>query len=114
MTSPQSKSISFAKVIVFFAVAFGIGLGLCGLDYFLAARGIGKRTIEYGVGPLDGVSLVVMILSAVGLILTTVLWIVVAIIRGITRRGADSPQSAEAANDRSPTGDNADGKKDDQ
>jgi hypothetical protein len=83
--------ISFAKVITVLAIAFGIGVGLCGLDYWLASHGIGKSTEEFGVGPLDNVSLIVMLLSAIGLVITTILWIV-AIIVGSFRSKPDAPQ----------------------
>ena len=57
MSEPSVSRISFAKVVVVLAVVFGIGVGLCGLDIFLASKGIGKSTEEFGVGPLDGVSI---------------------------------------------------------
>jgi hypothetical protein len=85
---PQFRS-SFPKVVAVFAVALGIGVGLCGLDYLLASKGIGKSTQEFGVGPLDGVSLVVMFFSVLGLALTLVAWVVVAIVKSSTSKPAD-------------------------
>lgn len=77
-----------AKTVAALAVAFCVGVGLCGLDFLLAARGIGRATNGIGVGPLDGVSLLVMFLSGAGLAITLVLWLVTAIIRAFpTRRG---------------------------
>jgi hypothetical protein len=78
--------ISFAKVVTVLAVLFGIGLGLCGLDYLLAAKGIGKSTVEFGVGPLDGVSLVVMILSAFGLVIAVIAWIITAAVGSVGKK----------------------------
>lgn len=93
MSGRPAGGVSFAKLVVVMAVAFGVGLGLCGLDYLLAANGIGKSTEEFGVGPLDGVSLVVMILSALGLVVTLVAWIIVAILGGFgIGRVSDEPQ----------------------
>jgi hypothetical protein len=80
--APQSRW-SFAKVVVVMAVSFLVGLGLCGLDFALAANGIGKGTEEFSVGPLDGISLVVMVLSAAGLVLSLILWGLVAIVRSM-------------------------------
>jgi len=81
MGKPKGKGSVFAKAFTVLAVAFVIGLGLCGLDYLLAANGIGKSREEFGVGPLDAVSLVVMILSAIGLVIATVAWLLVTLVR---------------------------------
>ena len=78
--APKSRW-SFAKVVVVMAVSFLVGLGLCGLDFVLGANGIGKPHEEFGVGPLDGLSLVVMILSASGLVLSLILWALAASVR---------------------------------
>lgn len=65
----------FAKAVTVLAVAFGIGLGLCGLDFLLAAHGIGKSsTQEFAVSPLGGLSFALMIVSALGLVATVILW----------------------------------------
>jgi hypothetical protein len=82
LSEPSVSRISFAKVVVVLAVVFGIGVGLCGLDIFLASKGIGKSTEEFGVGPLDGVSIVVMVVSALGLVITVIAWIGAAIFKG--------------------------------
>lgn len=87
--SPWAKYSIFAKVAAILAVALVIGLGLCGLDFVLAGHGIGKSTEEFGVGPLDGASLVVMILSAVGLAGTLVAWLIAAISGGFRREDAE-------------------------
>lgn len=80
MTKPLADRFSFAKIVAVFAVAFIVGMGLCGLDYLLGANGIGKRDEEFSVGPLDGLSLVVMILSAFGLVISLIAWAVAGII----------------------------------
>lgn len=89
--SPWADRSVFAKIVTVLAIAFGIGLGLCGLDYLLAAKGIGKSTEEFGVGPIDGLSLAVMLLSALGLVLTVVVWVLSAIV-GSFRTGGSNPQ----------------------
>ncbi len=81
MSEPTVKRFPFAKIVAVMAVSFLVGVGLCGLDFALGANGIGKSGGEFSVGPLDGVSLVVMALSAVGLVLSLIVWMVAAIIR---------------------------------
>ncbi|MGA3373442.1 MAG: hypothetical protein ABSC48_16950 [Terracidiphilus sp.] len=73
------RRFPFLKLVVVMAVGLLVGVGLCGLDFALAAYGIGKSTQEFGVGPLDGVSLVVMILFAAGLGLSLAAWLLAAI-----------------------------------
>jgi len=92
MSKPAGGRITFAKIVTVLAVGFGIGLGLCGLDYLLAANGIGKSHEEFGVGPLDAVSLVVMVLSAIGLVLTTILWVVFAAVGSFSRKDSEPPR----------------------
>ena len=84
------KRVNFPAIIAICASAFAIGIGLCGLDYLLASRGIGKSTEEFGVGPLDGVSVAVMFFSALGLVLTLIAWAATAIFRSASSTGADS------------------------
>ncbi|HEX4005528.1 MAG TPA: hypothetical protein VHX60_05110 [Acidobacteriaceae bacterium] len=79
-----------AKTVAALACALCLGIGLCGLDYLLAAHGIGKSNQEFGVGPLDGVSLLVMFLSAAGLGITLIVWLVTAIVRAFTSGPGDS------------------------
>ena len=78
MSNPQANRFPFAKIVVIFAVAFLVGVGLCGLDYLLAANGIGKSTEEFGVGILDAPSIIIMVLSAAGLGLTLIVWMIAA------------------------------------
>jgi hypothetical protein len=77
------KRFPFAKLVVVMTVGLLVGAGLCGLDFALAAYGIGKSTQEFGVGPLDGLSLAVMVLSAAGLGLSLAAWLLAAIFRGM-------------------------------
>jgi hypothetical protein len=86
---PQSKRSIFSKLLIICAASLLLGIGLCGLDYFLASRGIGKSTQEFGVGPLDGVSLLTMFLSALGLVLTFVAWVITLTVRSLIAKPAD-------------------------
>jgi hypothetical protein len=78
MSRSQISRFPFAKIVAILAAAFGIGVGLCGLDYFLAARNIGRSHREFGVGPLDSFSMIVMAFSAAGLVLALVAWAIAA------------------------------------
>ena len=40
MSDPTVKRFPFAKIVIVMAVCFLVGVGLCGLDYALGARGI--------------------------------------------------------------------------
>jgi hypothetical protein len=91
MDEPKKKRNYFVIIITLFAVAFGIGIGLCALDYSLANHGIGKSSEEFGVGPLDSVSLAVMVLSAFGLVITIIIWVIVLIFCGLSRSSSSSP-----------------------
>ena len=89
MSDPTVKRFPFAKIVAVMAVCLLVGIGLCGLDYALAANGIGKSHEEFGVGPLDGLSIAVMILSALGLILSLIAWMLAAIFRSIGSNGGE-------------------------
>ena len=91
MNQSRSKSFSFEKLVTILAICFGVGVGLCGLDHFLAAHNIGRSTQEFGVGPLDGPSVIVMFLSAVGLVLALIAWAVAGIF-GLGRKDAEPQQ----------------------
>jgi hypothetical protein len=101
---PKSKMSGFAKTTIVMAVAFVIGVGLCGLDYILASNGIGKSTEEFGVGPLDNVSLAVMILSAIGLAITLVLWLVVTVARSFSRKDSEPQKLFDKTDETKPGG----------
>jgi hypothetical protein len=92
MSDPAKNRSFFPKIVAFMAISFLVGVGLCGLDYALGAHGIGKPNQEFSVGPLDGVSLVVMLLSAVGLVLSLIAWGVRYIYRQITMPAEDESE----------------------
>lgn len=86
------KQFPFAKLVVVMAVCLLVGTGLCGLDFALAAGGIGRSAQEFGVGPLDGLSLVVMVLSAAGLVLSLAAWLLTAIFRSMASKDESDGQ----------------------
>jgi hypothetical protein len=74
-----------AKAVAVLSVTFCIGVGLCALDFQLGAHGYGRNPGNgIAVGPLDGVSLLVMFLSAAGLAITFIMWLVTALVRAFT------------------------------
>jgi len=101
---PTSKMSVFAKITIFMALAFVVGVGLCGLDYVLGSNGIGKSGGEFSMGPLDGLSLVVMIFSAIGLVLTLVVWLLVTVFRAVGVK-ASEPQKLFDEKDETKPGD---------
>ena len=93
MSKPRGNGFPFAKIVVVFALPLIVGFGLCGLDLYLGSKGIGKGTEELAVGPIDGLSLIVMLLSAVGLVIMLIAWALSAIIRGLGfGRDSSEPQ----------------------
>jgi len=80
--------IPFAKIVVVLAIAFGVGLGLCGLSFVVAANGF-KSHEEFGVDSLGiaNISLVVMVLSGAALLPALVAWAVAGIF-GLGREAA--------------------------
>jgi hypothetical protein len=87
MSTPLVDRIPFAKIVVILAIAFGISLGLCGLNMVLS---IGGTQRFVALGPLLGIAgvleLVVMLLSAVGLVLTCIVWVIAAAIGGFRKK----------------------------
>ncbi|MDR3752641.1 MAG: hypothetical protein P4K93_03395 [Terracidiphilus sp.] len=86
------KRFSFAKLVAVMALGLLAGIGLCGLDFGLAAAGVGKSKVEFGVGPLDGVSILVMALFALGLVVSLAAWLLAAIFRSSQSRDENDRQ----------------------
>jgi hypothetical protein len=100
MSSPRGSGFPFAKIVVGLAFGFIAGVGLCGLDYFLGSHGIGRSgSQEFSVGPLDAISLIVMILSLAGLVLMLILWALSAIVGSLMRSGNDPQKLLDDKND---------------
>ena len=80
MNKPLVDRIPFAKILVALAVAFGLGLGLCGLDFVLLLRASQTHTRGFAVAPVGVMSLIVLSLSAIGMVVTVIVWVVLAIV----------------------------------
>lgn len=70
-----------AKTVTVFAIAFGIGLGLCGLSYVLPSS-----DEEFHTDWLSGVSLLIIVLSFLGLVVTLPIWAIRGIIGSSTEK----------------------------
>jgi hypothetical protein len=93
MSEMPVKEFPFAKIVIGMAVCLLVGIGLCGLDAALGAHHIGKPPEEFGVGPIDGLSLLVMVLSAAGLVLALIAWAVAGIVGAMAKE--DNRQGPE-------------------
>ena len=76
MDEPLVDRVNFAKVITVLAVTFGISLGLCGLTAVLSSQTRGSGTVLIFIGILE---LIVIGLSALGLVVTVIVWVVASI-----------------------------------
>jgi hypothetical protein len=78
------ERINFSKVVTILAVTFVVAIGACGLTAF-ASNSFGSFAVVLGV-----IELGVMILSAIGLAVMLILWLIAAIM-GVNRTaGSDT------------------------
>jgi hypothetical protein len=71
--------IPFAKILVVLAVTFGVSLGLCGVTLVMSAASHSGDGLLEGLGILE---LAAMALSAGGLILASLVWLILRVIGG--------------------------------
>jgi hypothetical protein len=82
MSRPLTDRVPFAKIVAVFAVIFGVSLGLCGLNWVLISAGVDPShdsEFNFGgqvLGTLGLIELAAMLLSALGLVLTVIIWLV--------------------------------------
>jgi len=75
MSKPLVDRFPFAKTVTVLAIGFGIGLGLCGLSAVLPSSGE-----EFHTNWLSLPSLLIMVLSFLGLIITLIIWVITSAI----------------------------------
>ena len=83
--------VNFAKVVTVLAILFGISLGLCGVTFAIAnsVRGGGGDFLL----PMGILEIVVMACSAIGLVITVIVWVIASIFGGAgSGRGSEGPQ----------------------
>jgi hypothetical protein len=88
MSKPRAKQYPFSKIVVLLAVSLFIGMGLCGLDATLLER---YRNLHNEFGPntfVGSIGAIAILLSAAGLVITTIAWVVTAAVDGFNHRGS--------------------------
>jgi hypothetical protein len=91
--------IPFAKIVIVLAIAFGIGLGLCGVDaaFLEKFRSPGE---EFGPNTIvGGIGAIALVLSALGLVLTCVVWAVVGVVSAFRDRNSETQRLFEDQDD---------------
>ena len=91
--------IPFAKIVIVLAIAFGIGLGLCGVDaaFLEKFRSPGE---EFGPNTIvGGIGAIALVLSALGLVLTCVVWAVVGVVSAFSHRDVGTQRLFEDKDD---------------
>jgi hypothetical protein len=88
--------IPFAKIFTVLATTFAVALGLCGLTYLGSSSAGSGAGLLIGLGMLE---LVAIALSAVGLILTTVLWVTLALVGSFQEKVSQPQKLFDTEND---------------
>lgn len=82
----------FAKIFTVLAIAFIVGVGLCGVDETFFANLPGPHE-EFGPNTVAGkIGAFAIVLSALGLVLTAVAWVVVRLV-ALFRHKDSEPQN---------------------
>jgi O-antigen ligase len=89
LSEPLVDRVNFARIVTVLAVTFGISAGLCGLTAVLSSQARGSGSALIFIGALE---LIVMALSALGLVLTVIAWVVASIAGGGGSGKHDGPQ----------------------
>ena len=93
------ERIPFAKIAVVLAIAFGIGLGLCGVDAAFLDR-LRSPGEEFGPNTfVGGIGAFAVVLSALSLVLTTIVWVVAAIVGSFGEKVSQPQKLFEEEND---------------
>lgn len=79
MTEPLVRRIPFVKIVIILAVTFGIGFGMCGLSVFVAGAMHNSRSSGNALAILMIVDAAVILLSAIGLVVTILLWVILSL-----------------------------------
>jgi uncharacterized membrane protein len=101
MSKSLAERIPFVKILIVLVIVFALSLGLCGMGFVLDWRGAKvPPAIGRLMGQAVGYELLGMILSAVGILVTVVAWIVAAVVGSFSKK-VSQPQNI--ANDRDDT-----------
>jgi len=90
MSNRLLDRIPFAKIVVVLAIVFGVSLGLCGLTFVFSASG-SRSSAAAGafVGIAGIIELGAMLLSAVCLVITVVVWVIAAIFASFSHKDSE-------------------------
>jgi membrane associated rhomboid family serine protease len=80
--------VNFAKIVTVLAITFGISFGLCGATLVFSSQMRGSGSILIFIGILE---LIVMGISALGLLLTVIVWVIASAV-GNFGKNASEPQ----------------------
>jgi hypothetical protein len=83
MSKPLVERIPFAKIVVGLAIVFVLSLGTCGLTASLSSNS-GSQQNGYIVAMIAG--LAGTLLSGLGLLVTTIVWVVMAVAGSSSRK----------------------------
>ena len=109
MNKPLVDRIPFAKIVTVLAVVFGIALGMCGLTAALSSRAMGGnggalRSIQMFVISMGVLELIALLLSAAGLLVTVVAWVVLAAVGSLSRKGTEPQRLFDDSDDEKKSG----------
>lgn len=87
MSKPLVDRVPFAKILIALAIIFGLSLGLCGLGVVVIWGG---KSVPSALGGLlnktAGYDVLAMVLSAVGLLVTVIVWVVLKVVNLLMSR----------------------------
>jgi hypothetical protein len=92
--------IPFAKILVVLIIVFGLSMGLCGVAFVTYWQG---EEMPSRVGPLMsramGLDVAVMVLSAGGIAVTGVVWVMAVTVSGFRRKVSQSEKTTGKEDD---------------
>ncbi|SRR5258708_35985422 len=91
---PLLEHINFPKIVTVLAVTFALALGACGLTVLASSHGGGEYAMSLAM-----LELAVMILSAAGLIVTVVVWVVASAFGNLGYKGSEPQRLFEKEKD---------------
>ena len=91
--SPLGEHINFPKIVTVLAVTFAVALGACGLTVLVSSHGGGGYAMPLGI-----LELAVMVLAAIGLIVTVVVWVVASALGNLGSKGSETQRLFEKDN----------------
>lgn len=93
---PSRRGFPFAKIVTVLAIALGVEIGLCGLNFLLLGFGIGRGAPnqEFNLGGpalsvLGVIEFVAMLITGPLLVIAVIAWVIAEI---IGRPGGSRPQ----------------------